>query len=220
MPWFVTLFWLCVLWYLTGSEYHSIHGGARSEDVQRPAVCERHREPHENSGRQTEDCLWKSTQPQPEEFSGTEAYPAQKKRLKTTKHIRCALSSHNAYTLPSPLPCLLQSLVIIIKICFRLSRARRTCRDFRRLFLHLCIGKGSISQWEKVKKYFFIFKSKNLRANVKLTWCWISMSKLPETPRKLCKSRTSEYTSGGCWSFKEGKLIFGRNHKNCPFIYM
>ncbi len=26
--------------------------------------------------------------------------------------------------------------------------------------------------------------------------------------------------SGGCWSFKEGKLIFGLNHKNCPFIYM
>ncbi len=28
------------------------------------------------------------------------------------------------------------------------------------------------------------------------------------------------YSSGGCWSFKEGKLIFGLNHKNCPFIYM
>ncbi len=28
------------------------------------------------------------------------------------------------------------------------------------------------------------------------------------------------HTSGGCWSFKEGKLIFGLNHKNCPFIYM
>lgn len=73
IPWCITLFWLCVLWYVTGSEYNSIHGGARSEDVQRPAVCERHREPHENSGRQTEDRLWKSTQPQPQEFSG--AFP-------------------------------------------------------------------------------------------------------------------------------------------------
>ncbi len=27
-------------------------------------------------------------------------------------------------------------------------------------------------------------------------------------------------SSGGCWSFKEGKLIFGLNHKHCPFIYM
>ena len=26
-------------------------------------------------------------------------------------------------------------------------------------------------------------------------------------------------SSGGCWSFKEGKLIFGLHHKNCPFIY-
>lgn len=26
-------------------------------------------------------------------------------------------------------------------------------------------------------------------------------------------------TSGGYWSFKEGKLIFGLHHKNCPFIY-
>ncbi len=26
-------------------------------------------------------------------------------------------------------------------------------------------------------------------------------------------------SSGGCWSFKEGKLIFGQHHKNVPFIY-
>ena len=27
-------------------------------------------------------------------------------------------------------------------------------------------------------------------------------------------------SSGGCWSFKEGKLMFGLHHISCQFIYM
>lgn len=107
----LTLFCLCVLWYVTGSEYNSIHGGARSEDVQRPAVRERHREPHENSGRQTEDCLWKSTQPQPQEFSG-------------------------AFLLT--MPRLVQILVSRIKICCKLCRNRKTYNYFWTVSLDLC----------------------------------------------------------------------------------
>ena len=28
------------------------------------------------------------------------------------------------------------------------------------------------------------------------------------------------YISGGCWSLKEGKLIFGLRHINCQLMYM
>ncbi len=48
--------------------------------------------------------------------------------------------------------------------------------------------------------------------------------KSKEWPNKVKQDRQKRkwpflHTSGGCWSFKEGKLIFGQHHKNVPFIY-
>lgn len=86
----------------TGSEHNAIHGGARSQDVQRPAVCTRYREPHENGGRQTEDSLGKSTQHQPQELSGTEAQLNYKELPQSNRRSRFDLSPHDRYLKRTP----------------------------------------------------------------------------------------------------------------------